>query len=130
MSAAGSIDSLAFLARMGHAKWRILLAFSRRLQTQSRLLTAVLGTFLAGYLGAAYFLFYEGLHFVNGFPLVGTLILRTHTAVVEIPYSATSYSIRYRSSIDLNEAGGKIHKNYNSWVQNLTHGINGQLATL
>ncbi len=59
---------------MGQAKWRILLAFFSRVRTQSRLLTAVLGTFLAGYLGAAYFLFYQGLHFVNSFPLVGTLI--------------------------------------------------------
>ena len=60
--------------------------------------------------------------------LVGTLVLRTHTAVVEIPYSATSYSIKYRSSIDLNESGGNIHKNYNGWIQNLNKGINTQLG--
>lgn len=69
-----SISPMGFLVQMGYAKWRILVAFAGRLRTQSRLLTAVLGTFLAGYLGAAYFLFYQGLHFVNGFPLVGTLI--------------------------------------------------------
>ena len=60
--------------------------------------------------------------------LVGTLVLRTHTAVVEIPYSATSYSMKYRSSIDLNESGGNIHKNYNGWIQNLHKGINTQLG--
>jgi hypothetical protein len=60
--------------------------------------------------------------------LTGTLMLRTHTAVVDIPYSPTTYSIRYKSSVDLQEAGGQIHKNYNGWIQNLTRGINAQLA--
>ena len=59
--------------------------------------------------------------------LVGTLQLRGHVAVVSIPYSATSYSIKYRSSENLNESGGKIHKNYNGWIQNLHRGINAQL---
>ena len=58
----------------------------------------------------------------------GTLILRTHTAEVQIPYSATSYGIVYRSSINLQESGGKIHRNYNGWIQNLNRGINAQLA--
>jgi len=58
----------------------------------------------------------------------GTLILRTHTAEVQIPYSAASYSIVYKSSINLQESGGKIHRNYNGWVQNLNRGINAQLA--
>ena len=62
--------------------------------------------------------------------LVGTLQLRTHTAVVEIPYSTSNYSIKYRSSINLEESGGKIHKNYTGWVQNLTKGINAQLGLL
>src|SRR4029453_9206778 len=61
--------------------------------------------------------------------LVGTLQLRTHTAMVEIPYSPSSYSINYRSSVNLNEADGKIHKNYNGWIQNLTRGINAQLSS-
>lgn len=60
--------------------------------------------------------------------LVGTLMLRRHTAVVEIPYSPKSYSIRYRSSVNLDEKGGQIHKNYNGWIQNLTRGINAQLS--
>ncbi len=62
--------------------------------------------------------------------LLGALILRTHTAVVEIPYSATSYSIRYRSSINLDESDGQIHKNYNGWISNLTKGINAQLRLI
>lgn len=60
--------------------------------------------------------------------LVGTLQLRTHTAVVEIPYSPRAYSVIYRSSVDLQEKSGTIHKNYNGWVQNLTKGINAQLS--
>jgi hypothetical protein len=60
--------------------------------------------------------------------LVGSIHLRTHEAVVSIPYSATSYSIKYRSSSNLNEAGGNIHKNYNGWIQNLERGIAAQLS--
>ena len=60
--------------------------------------------------------------------MVGTLVLRTHSAVVDIPYSATNFSIKYRSSVNLDESGGNIHKNYNGWIQNLHRGINTQLA--
>src|SRR5207244_9767057 len=59
--------------------------------------------------------------------MTGTLVLRTHTAQVEIPYSSASYAIRYKSSVNLMAADGKIHRNYNGWVQNLTRGINAQL---
>jgi len=61
--------------------------------------------------------------------LVGTLNLRTHSAVVEIPYSQRAYSIKYRSSVDLDAADGKIHKNYNGWIQNLQRSINANLAS-
>jgi hypothetical protein len=60
--------------------------------------------------------------------LVGTLILRKHVAVVAIPYSTSTYGIKYRSSENLDEKGGQIHKNYNGWIQNLTRGINAQLS--
>lgn len=60
--------------------------------------------------------------------LVGTLTLRQHTAVVEIPYSSKHYSIKYRSSVNLQESGGNIHKNYNGWIQNLTRGIATQVS--
>ena len=60
--------------------------------------------------------------------LVGTLVLRTHTAVVAIPYNTRSYSIQYRNSTNLDAKDGNIHKNYNGWVQNLTRGINAQLS--
>ncbi len=60
--------------------------------------------------------------------LIGTLNLRTHQAVIEIPYSTSAYSIKYRSSTNLDEKGGTIHKNYNGWITNLTRGINAQLT--
>jgi hypothetical protein len=60
--------------------------------------------------------------------LVGTLQLRTHSAVVEIPYSPRAYSVNYRSSVDLQEKSGTIHKNYNGWIQNLQKGITAQLS--
>jgi hypothetical protein len=60
--------------------------------------------------------------------LVGTLQLRDHTAVVDIPYSSSNYSINYKSSVNLQESGGQIHKNYNGWIQNLNRGINAQLS--
>ena len=37
-------------------------------------------------------------------------------------------SIAYKSSVDLMESNGKIHKNYNGWIQNLNKGISTQLA--
>lgn len=62
--------------------------------------------------------------------LEGRLALRSHVAIVEIPYSARSYSIVYKSSTGLDESGGNIHKNYNGWVQNLERGINARVSAL
>jgi uncharacterized lipoprotein YmbA len=59
--------------------------------------------------------------------IIGTLILRTHTAVVEIPYSADQYSILYKDSADLKYDGTTIHKSYNRWIQNLNQEIRNQL---
>ena len=55
----------------------------------------------------------------------------THHAVVEIPYSTRSYSIRYVSSQGLgyNPASKTIRHNYNSWVQKLQRRIDEHTAT-
>ncbi|RWR01596.1 hypothetical protein ED28_12400 [[Pantoea] beijingensis] len=53
---------------------------------------------------------------------------RDHVAEISIPYSATSYSINYDSSLNLNAANGKIHKNYNRWVRNLDKDIQVNLS--
>lgn len=60
----------------------------------------------------------------------GTLSLREHVAVVEIPYTAKSYSIQYKDSTNLKYDGSQIHPNYNGWVQNLDKGIRTQLQNL
>ena len=62
--------------------------------------------------------------------LEGRLALRTHVAVVDIPYSEKAYSIRYRSSVNLNEANGTIHSNYNGWIQNLQRAVNSSVLAL
>jgi len=56
------------------------------------------------------------------------IMRRSRTAAVEIPYSSSDYAIHDKSSIDLQAADGKIHRNDSSWVVNLTRNINAQLA--
>ena len=64
--------------------------------------------------------------------LEGTIHVRTHTAVVDIPYSAKKYSIIYKSSDGLQASGDgtAIHSNYNSWVQNLDRAIRTEISRL
>ena len=70
--------------------------------------------------------------------IVATLNLRGHQAVVDIPYNTSTYSIIYKSSVNLTmtPVGKKvpvpqsppdlIHSNYNSWIDNLDHAIRTQ----
>jgi hypothetical protein len=53
----------------------------------------------------------------------GTLNLRSHQALVDIPYDAQRFQIRYAGSTNLNASPGVIHPNYNGWVQNLQAAI-------
>ena len=62
--------------------------------------------------------------------LEGTLTLREHIAVVQIPYSGAGYAIRHKRSTNLNEGGGMIHSNYNGWIQNLDRAIRTQVERL
>ncbi|MGH8726163.1 MAG: hypothetical protein ACREU1_15015 [Burkholderiales bacterium] len=57
----------------------------------------------------------------------GRLALRSHVAVVEIEHDAKSYSIRYRDSINLDAAGGQIHRAYNQWIEKLDRAIRAEL---
>jgi hypothetical protein len=60
--------------------------------------------------------------------ITAQLDVRKHSAVVEIPYSSKSYSIVYKSSVNLEDSGdGTIHNNYNGWVRNLAKGVDAQL---
>lgn len=60
--------------------------------------------------------------------IIGTLNLRTHQAVVEIPYDTEGFAIEYQDSTDLDYDGTNIHKNYNSWIQNLEREIRVQAS--
>ena len=64
--------------------------------------------------------------------IVGTLHLRSHMAQVDITYTLDEFSITYRASQNLkyDPANNTIHRNYNSWIQNLNNAISVQLATL
>jgi hypothetical protein len=64
---------------------------------------------------------------------VAKLVVRgKHTVVVDIFYSATRLSIKYRDSINLNhekdkEGPGLIHPNYNRWVDDLLRAIMAEI---
>lgn len=62
--------------------------------------------------------------------IAGTLILRTHTANVDIAYNKKTYDITYKDSVDLGYDGTAIHKNYNGWIQNLDRQIRANLSAL
>ncbi|PVZ84296.1 hypothetical protein C9426_23655 [Serratia sp. S1B] len=58
----------------------------------------------------------------------GRLQARDHVAEIRINYTATSYSINYVSSLNLQSSAGKIHKSYNRWVLNLDRDIQLNLS--
>jgi hypothetical protein len=62
--------------------------------------------------------------------ITGRLLLRTHVAVVDVDYTQKVYSIKYRESTNLDYGDGKIHRNYNGWIQNLDKAIKVQLMNL
>lgn len=64
--------------------------------------------------------------------LVARLHTRQHVAVVDITYTATSFSITYKSSekLQYNAERNVIHKSYNVWVQNLRNDILSEISML
>lgn len=69
----------------------------------------------------------------GGNVIIATINVRNkHMAQVEIPFSTTSYSILYKNSENLkyDSAESTIHKNYNSWVQNLNNTIKINISSL
>ncbi|KAA9001946.1 hypothetical protein FJU30_06610 [Affinibrenneria salicis] len=59
----------------------------------------------------------------------GHIDQRGHVADIRINYSSTSYSISYVNSQNLLAEQGKIHRNYNRWVNNLNREIQLKLAS-
>jgi hypothetical protein len=62
--------------------------------------------------------------------ITGTLMLRDHKAVVDVSFDTKTYSIAYKDSANLGYNGTEIHRNYNSWIQNLDRHIQAQLIAL
>ena len=64
--------------------------------------------------------------------IVASLHVRSHTAVVDIAYSTTKYSITYNTSTNLkyDTEEKTIHSNYNGWIQNLDTAIKGKLSAI
>src|SRR5689334_12808412 len=62
--------------------------------------------------------------------IVGTLNVRSHQAVVSIPYTTKHYSILYKDSQNLKYDAQKqtIHENYLSWIQRLDNAIRARLS--
>mgnify|MGYP006974220736 CR=1 FL=1 len=60
--------------------------------------------------------------------LTATIHVRTHTATVAISYNSKTYSIRYKDSTNLKYKNGKIHRNYNKWVNFLKTDIDRELS--
>jgi len=50
--------------------------------------------------------------------ILAEILVRTHTARIEISFDASQYSINYVDSTNLKYDGKKntIHKNYNNWI--------------
>lgn len=66
----------------------------------------------------------------EGNELIASILVRErHYAEVTITYSKNTYSIRYRDSRQLkyNAARNTIHRNYNSWILNLSNSIKSHL---
>ncbi|MBK1669710.1 hypothetical protein CKO28_16850 [Rhodovibrio sodomensis] len=57
--------------------------------------------------------------------LIGRLPIRSHVAVVDIKHDTETFSITYKDSTNLeyDAEAGKIHSNYNGWIQNLRSAI-------
>ncbi len=60
--------------------------------------------------------------------LEAIIYVRSHMAKVDIKFTNASYSILYKDSENLKYKDGKIHKAYNSWVNNLDRDIQVELG--
>ena len=60
--------------------------------------------------------------------LEGALDVRDHHVIVDIPYSATRYSILYRESLNMlyDDKRKTIHNKYDNWIRNLNKQIRAE----
>jgi hypothetical protein len=62
--------------------------------------------------------------------VTGRIALRGHTASIDVRYTPTTYSIAYKDSTNLDFGDGRIHKNYNGWIENLNRDIRANLMAM
>ena len=66
--------------------------------------------------------------------MILTLVVRTHTLMMELTYEPGKYSLKYKESINLDykdEAGKRtIHRNYINWNTNLMNDARAELMRL
>ena len=62
--------------------------------------------------------------------LLATYNIRSHQAIVAIPYTTKNYSILYKDSSNLkyNAEAKTIHQNYAGWIQRLDGAIRSRLS--
>ena len=59
--------------------------------------------------------------------IVGNILVRSHKARIQIDYTEKFYAITYLESNNLLHKDGKIHRNYNRWINNLDQTIQSNL---
>jgi hypothetical protein len=62
--------------------------------------------------------------------VTGRLAIRGNTALVDVRYTPTTYSILYKDSSGLDFKDGQIYKRYNTWIDNLNRNIRGNLTAM
>jgi len=61
--------------------------------------------------------------------ILASIIVRGHSAKVQIQYTTRTVSISYADSERLHHWGNRIHRNYNRWVMNLYHSIQTEFGS-
>jgi hypothetical protein len=62
--------------------------------------------------------------------ITATVMERRHSVTVEIQYSATAYTIKYRDSVNMRAEGSMIHSSYNRWVERLQRNIDAEIVRM
>lgn len=64
--------------------------------------------------------------------IIGDIVVRGHSAKIEVLYDKNSYKINYINSTNLqyDSVNNTIHSNYNGWINNLSVTINNELEEL
>ncbi len=69
---------------------------------------------------------------VDNNTIIGNLLIREHSAKIQISYDKNSYDIKLLEAQNLNydKSNNTIHNNYNGWIKNLENQIDSRLVVL